>query len=152
MVTIRKARIQDVRQIQGLINQFARQELMLARSLSDIYEHLRDFWVCLHNNRIVGCCALQIIWSDLAEVKSLAVKETARNTGVGKALVLAAEENAVRLALPKIFALTLKPQFFEKLGYQTIPKDKLPMKVWKDCARCPKQNNCDEVAVIKTLQ
>lgn len=66
-------------------------------------------------------------------------------------LVAAAIEQARQLGLSRVFALTLDPNFFERLGFERVEKDALPMKVWKDCARCPKQQHCDEVAVIKTV-
>ena len=123
---------------------------MLFRSMADIYENLQSFTVAELNDKVVGCCALQIIWSDLAEIKSLAVDEANTSVGVGKMLVAAAVEQASQLGIPGVFALTLTPDFFERLGFKVIEKDALPMKVWSDCARCPKQQNCDEVAVIKS--
>jgi len=81
----------------------------------------------------------------------LAVDESNRGAGVGKMLVAAAAEQAAELGIAKVFALTLDPGFFEKLGFEVIEKDALPMKVWSDCAKCPKQQNCDEIAVIKTV-
>jgi len=148
---VRSAKITDAKAIYSLINSYAEQDKMLFRSMADIYENLQAFNVAELNGRVVGCCALQIIWSDLAEIKSLAVDEGHKNHGVGKSLVVAALEQAAQLDLPKVFALTLDPGFFEKLGFEVIEKDNLPMKVWRDCAKCPKQQNCDEIAVIKTV-
>lgn len=148
---VRSAKISDAKAIYGLINSYAERDKMLFRSMADIYENLQSFTAAELNGRVVGCCALQIIWSDLAEIKSLAVDEANTGTGVGKMLVTAATEQAHQLGLPRVFALTLDPGFFEKLGFQVIAKDALPMKVWSDCAKCPKQQNCDEIAVIKTI-
>jgi len=148
-MNIRSAKITDARAIHLLINQYAERDKMLFRSMADIYENLQAFTVAELNGNVVGCCALQIIWSDLAEIKSLAVDEENIGTGVGKALVAAATDQARQLGLRRIFALTLTPDFFQKMGFQTIEKDALPMKVWSDCAKCPKQQNCDEIAVIK---
>ena len=100
---------------------------------------------------VAGCCALEVIWSNLAEIKSLAVDETKKEKGIGRMLVTAAIEQAVRLGVPKVFALTLEPEFFEKLGFEKVEKETLPMKVWSDCAKCPKQEKCDEIAVVKTV-
>ncbi len=58
---------------------------------------------------------------------------------------------AKALGIKKVFALTLEPGFFKKFGFKTIERKKLPMKVWMDCARCSKQENCDEIALIKHL-
>jgi amino-acid N-acetyltransferase len=148
---VRSAKIIDAKAIYSLINSYAERDKMLFRSLADIYENLQTFTVAELDGRVVGCCALQIIWSDLAEIKSLAVDEENKGTGVGKMLVTATVEQASQLGLPQIFALTLNPDFFEKLGFKVIEKDSLPMKVWSDCAKCPKQQNCDEIAVIKTV-
>ena len=148
---IRKARIQDIGQIQVLINQFAKQELMLPRSLSDLYESLRDFWVCEQNRRIVGCCALHITWKDLAEIRSLAVKKPWQNKGIGRQLINAAILEARELGCKSIFALTYLPDYFKSLGFRRISKEKLPHKIWAECIDCPKFPDCKEVALIKKL-
>jgi len=124
---------------------------MLFRSMADIYENLQTFIVAELDGDVVGCCALEVVWSDLAEIKSLAVEQARKCSGVGSTLVNAALGQAVQLGVRKVFALTLDPAFFEKLGFQTIEKDALPMKVWSDCTRCPKQRDCDETAVIKSV-
>jgi len=147
---LRNAKITDARAIYALINSYAERDKMLFRPMADIYENLQAFIVAELNGNVVGCCALQIVWSDLAEIKSLAVDEANTEKGIGKMLVEAATEQAGQLGLPRVFALTLNPDFFEKTGFKVIEKDALPMKVWSDCARCPKQQNCDEIAVIKS--
>lgn len=149
---VRSAKTTDAKAIYSLINFYAEQDKMLFRSMADIYENLRAFTVAELNGRVVGCCSLQIIWSDLAEIKSLAVDEENKGVGIGKMLVTAAIEQARQLGLPRVFALTLDPAFFEKLGFEKVEKDSLPMKVWSDCAKCPKQQNCDETAVIRKIQ
>jgi len=151
-MNIRSAKISDVEAIYSLINYYAERDRMLFRSVADIYENLQSFIVAELNDAVVGCCALQIIWSDLAEIKSLAVDESNKDKGIGKMLVAEAIEQAGQLGLPQVFALTLDPAFFERLGFKIIEKDTLPMKVWKDCAKCSKQQNCDEIAVIKEIR
>jgi len=148
---IHSAKISDAKVIYSLINYYAERDRMLFRSLSDIYENLQSFLVAELDGNVVGCCALQIIWSDLAEIKSLAVDQAHKEKGIGKMLVNAAIDQAHQLALPRVFALTLDPAFFERLGFEIMEKDTLPMKVWKDCAKCSKQQNCDETAVIKSV-
>ena len=147
----RNAKITDAKTIYSLINSYAEQNKMLFRSMADIYDNLQSFIVADLDGSVVGCCALQVIWSDLAEIKSLAVDEASTNKGIGKSLVAAALERAGQLGVPQVFALTLYPDFFKKLGFELIQMDKLPMKVWSDCAKCSKQQNCDEIAVIKSL-
>lgn len=148
---VRSAKIADAKSIHSLINSYAEQDRMLFRSLTDIYENLQTFIVAESDGTIVGCCGLQIIWSDLAEIRSLAVKEPNSGAGAGKMLVAEAVERAKQLGIQRVFALTLEPEFFEKLGFERVEKSALPMKVWRDCARCSKQQNCDEVAVVKMV-
>lgn len=149
-MNIRGAKISDVKRINALISSYAERDRMLFRSMADIYENLQAFTVAEADGSVVGCCALEIIWSDLAEIKSLAVDKANKEKGIGKMLVTAALEQAGQLGVPRVFALTLEPDFFEKLGFEVVKKETLPMKVWSDCARCPKQDNCDETAVIKS--
>ena len=148
---IRSAKISDVKAIHALISSYAERERMLFRPMADIYEKLQAFSVAEADGCVVGCGALEIVWSNLAEIKSLAVDETKKEKGIGRMLVTAAIEQAIKLGVPKVFALTLEPDFFEKLDFEIVEKETLPMKVWSDCAKCPKQQNCDEIAVIKKV-
>lgn len=148
---IRNAKINDVETIHSLINAAAQLDRMLFRSKAYIYENLQMYNVADDSGKVVGCCALQVIWSDLAEIKSLVVADDYKNKGIGKTLVTQAVQNAAELGVEKVFALTLEPKFFEKLGFLVVDKKTLPMKAWSDCARCPKQDNCDEIAVEKKL-
>jgi len=148
---IRNARVEDVGSIHTLISYYAEVDKMLFRSMADIYENLQIFKVAQDNDRVVGCCALKVIWADLAEIKSLAIEQTYFGKGVGKALVSACLEEARNLGLKKIFTLTLVPEFFEKIGFTRADKKTFPMKVWSDCAQCPKQDHCDETALVVEL-
>jgi amino-acid N-acetyltransferase len=148
---IRNAKISDAKAISALINCYAEHDKMLFRSLAEIYENLQMFVVAEQDEAVVGCCALEIIWSDLAEIKSLAVAPGQKHKGLGRALVEAAVEQARQLGVPRVFALTLEPRFFERVGFAIVQKEDLPMKVWSDCARCPKQQECDEVAMVRSL-
>ena len=150
-MNIHSAKILDAKGIHALISSYAERDRMLFRSMADIYENLQTFTVAELDGNVVGCCALEIIWSDLAEIKSLAVDGANKEKGIGKMLVTAAIEQAGRLGVPRVFALTLEPDFFEKLGFEVVKKEALPMKVWSDCAKCPKQQNCDEIAVVKNV-
>ena len=150
-MNVRNARISDAQEIHALINSYAERDRMLFRSMADIYENLQTFTVAELEGGVAGCCALEIVWSDLAEIKSLAVDGAKKDRGIGKMMVAAALEQAAALGVPRVFALTLEPEFFRKLGFEIVEKETLPMKVWSDCARCPKQQNCDEVAVIKNV-
>ncbi|HHY46841.1 MAG TPA: N-acetyltransferase [Firmicutes bacterium] len=151
LVRIRKARITDVEDIQRLVNDYADKGLMLPRPLSLIYECLRDFVVADDGSRIVGTGALHVVWSDLAEIRALAVAQDKIKAGIGRDIVKNLLDEARALGIPRVFALTYQPGFFEKCGFRRIPKEDLPQKVWKDCINCPKFPNCDEVALIVDL-
>ncbi|MCX5710304.1 MAG: N-acetyltransferase [Candidatus Omnitrophica bacterium] len=148
---IRKAQVKDIKNIQALINIFAKQDLMLARSLNELYENLRDFWVVEENKKIIGCAAMHISWEDLAEVKSLAVAKNKQGKGIGKELVLACLKEGKELGAKKVFALTYKPEFFKKFGFKKVKHTSLPHKIWIECIRCCKFPNCQEIALLKSL-
>ena len=148
---IRKARIGDVKDIQELINYYARKDVMLPRSLNELYENLRDFWVAEENKKICGSAAMHISWDDLAEIKSLAVAKNKQHKGLGRALISACLNEARQLGARKVFALTYKPDFFKKFGFKKIKNSDLPHKIWAECINCPKFPNCQEVALLKIL-
>ena len=146
---IRKARMSDVKGIHGLIAEYARKGDMLPRSLADIYENLRDYFVFLGNDgELLGSAAIHIMWEDLAEVRSLAVREGRMRRGVGTQLVESCISEAIMLGIARVFALTYKPEFFEKLGFHVVDKSELPQKIWADCLKCSKFPDCDEVALV----
>jgi amino-acid N-acetyltransferase len=146
---VRKARAADGPPIQKLLAHFAERGELLPRTLNEVYKHLRDFFVCEAHGEVVGVCALSLYWEDLAEVRSLAVYEAYGGRGLGKALVGACLDEAARLGVRRVFALTYRPGFFERLGFRTLDKRELPQKIWKDCIRCAKFTCCDEVALIR---
>ena len=150
-MNIRNAKVSDVSEINALITSHAELERMLFRSMAEIYESLQSFVVAEIDGKIVGCCALSVIWSDLCEVKSLAVDNSFMGKGIGKSLVLAIVDKARELGLKKVFTLTLEPTFFERADFQQVEKEALPMKVWSDCARCSKQDHCDEIALVRDI-
>jgi len=148
---IRKAKIKDIKEIQKLINTFAKRDLMLPRSLNELYENLRDFWIAEENNKVVGCCALHVSWDDLAEIKSLAVQKNKQGKGLGQELVYACLNEAKELGSKKVFVLTYKVDFFRKFGFRKIKHTDLPHKIWAECINCPKFPGCEEAAMIKKL-
>ncbi len=146
---IRKARMQDVKSIQKLVGEYARKGDMLPRSLSEIYENLRDYFVFVEDGGdVVGSAAVHLMWEDLAEVRSLAVRDDRIGKGIGTQLVEACISEAILIGITKIFALTYKPEFFEKLGFRRVDKSELPHKIWSDCLKCSKFPDCDEVALV----
>jgi amino-acid N-acetyltransferase len=148
---VRKARASDGPAIQRLLAHFAARGELLHRTLNEVYQHLRDFVVCEADGEIVGVCALWVYWEDLAEVRSLAVHERYGGRGLGKALVGACLEEAAVLGIRRVFALTYRSGFFERLGFEPLDKRELPQKIWKDCIRCAKFTCCDEVALIRRI-
>jgi len=148
---IRPATIHDVPRIQEIINSHAELGKMLFRSIAQLYEGLRDLAVYELDRRVVGVAGLSILWADLAEVRSLAVDDAYRGRGIGSRLVEWSVDEARRLQIRRIMALTYEQRFFEKLGFEVVSKDTLPLKVWSDCVRCPKKNGCDEIAMVRFL-
>jgi amino-acid N-acetyltransferase len=150
---IRPASIHDVPRMSEIINSHAEFGRMLFKSYAQLYETLRDFAVYVDDasGRVVGVVGLAIIWADLAEVRSLAVDEQYRGKGIGKALVNWCVDEARRLHVRRVMSLTYEQAFFEKLGFVVVEKESLPLKVWSDCVRCPKNDNCDEIAMVLSL-
>ncbi len=148
---IRKAKIEDIPEIHKLINEFAEKGLLLPRSLSDLYENIRDFYILVIDRKVVGTSALHIIWEDLGEVRSVIVKDEYRGRGYGKKLVDTCLREAKFLGLKRVLALTYIPEYFKKLGFVEIDKRTLPFKVWSDCVKCPKFPDCGEVALLYYL-
>ncbi len=147
-VRIERATVHDARDICALINVWAAQGQMLPRTLGETYENIRDFFVVREGGRLVGCAALHITWSDLAELKSLAVDEQRQSSGYGRALAEACVAEGRALGLQRLFALTYRPGFFERLGWEQADVMSLPRKVWNECYRCPKFPGCEEIAMV----
>lgn len=150
-LVVERARLSDIPAIRRLIDPFAQRDEMLPRSYSELYESIREYWIARRDGEVVGCAALHIFWHDLAEVRGLAVREDQQGSGVGRKLVEACTEEARELGIRTVFALTLKPGFFERLGFVIRDIATLPHKVWGECYRCPKFNRCNEIAVVRTL-
>ena len=149
-MSIRKAKITDIREIQKLIEYSAKKGEMLPRSLAELYDNLRDYYVFPEGGQgaIIGTCAMHICWEDLAEVRSLVVREDYRRRGIGSKLVEACLSEAISLGLYRIFALTYQPDFFRRHGFKVVDKAVLPHKIWADCIKCVKFPECDEIAVL----
>ncbi len=148
---LRAARVDDVAAMLALINGYAREDRMLERTPEFLVEHLRDFFVAEQGGGVLGCCALAVLTSDLAEVRSLAVVPEVSGKGVGRALVDACIAEARRLGVRRVFALTLVPAFFEKCGFTLVSLGRLPEKSAAECPVCPKRFACDEQAMLLHL-
>lgn len=149
---IRNARMEDVKTIHRLLQHFSDKGLLLGRSLSSLYDQLRDFVLDVEsgqeNDRVRGVCALHVCWENLAEIRSLAVDEGSQRKGIGTALVKACLAEAEEFGINRVFTLTYQPEFFAAMGFRKIDKGELPHKVWSDCIHCPKFPDCNEEAMV----
>jgi amino-acid N-acetyltransferase len=125
--------------------------VLLPRPVGELFQCIREFHVAISGGEVVGCAALRLLWDDLGEVRSLAVRPDFHGRGLGARLVQSVIEDARALDLPRIIALTREVGFFERNGFLVTSRDVLPRKVWSDCVRCPKRHACDEVAVVLDL-
>ncbi|HBN26770.1 MAG TPA: N-acetyltransferase [Desulfobacteraceae bacterium] len=149
---IRKAHITDIKAIHQLLQTYGDKGELLPRPISQLYDHVRDFSVFTdESGRVIGCCALQFCWEDLAEIRSLAViPENIRN-GIGSGLIKEALAEAKLFNIKRIFTLTYKPEFFKKFDFNQIDRSELPLKIWADCILCVKFPDCDETAMMKKI-
>ncbi|MBI3580581.1 MAG: N-acetyltransferase [Nitrospinae bacterium] len=149
---IRPAKLSDAKEILRLIRFWAEKGKLLPRSLNDVYERIRDFFIYESaDGKIMGAVSLAVVWEDLGEVRSLVVDEACQGEGVGKALVKRCVKTAREIGVRQLFALTYLPDFFKDLGFRDIDKQELPHKIWSDCVRCHKFPDCDESAVSISL-
>ena len=151
MLIFRKANIDDVQAISSMINHYADRGLMLPRTISSLYQRIRDYTVVEEKGEIIGVGGLHVLWCNLAEICSLAVHPQKINCGFGLGLVEHLLRECSQLKIEKIFALTYVPAFFERCGFRRIDKEQLPQKVWTECINCPKFPNCDEIALIRNV-
>lgn len=151
---IRKATIKDIKTIHGILQEYGRKGELLPRPLSVLYDHVRDFsvYVDTMENQVLGCCALQFCWEDLAEIRSLAVHPDHLGKKIGSRLTEAALSEAKSYKIKKVFALTYRPGFFKKFGFSAIDRSELPLKIWADCIVCVKFPDCDEIAMMKEIK
>jgi amino-acid N-acetyltransferase len=150
---IRKATIKDIKSIHALLQQYGSKGELLPRPLSVLYDHVRDFTVYVDDKDagVLGCCALQFCWTDLAEIRSLAVQPEHLGNGIGSKLVEHVLLEAQSFKIQKVFALTYRPGFFKRFGFQQIDRSELPIKIWADCIMCIKFPDCDETAMMKII-
>ena len=149
---IRKATITDIKAIHKLLQKYGSKGELLPRPLSELYDHLRDFSVYVDDkNRVIGCCALQFCWENLAEIRSLAVHPDHTRKKIGSKLAEASLCEAKSFNITKVFTLTYRPEFFKKYGFVQIDRSQLPLKIWGDCLLCVKFPDCDETAMMKEI-
>jgi amino-acid N-acetyltransferase len=152
---IRKLQVDEVSQIKNLIDPYVKQGLMLPKSLYSLCTGVRDFWVRIGDDdprEILGCCALQVSWMDLAEIRTLAVKKDLQGRGIGREMVEACIHEAAEMRIKSLFTLTYVPDFFRKMGFHEIDKSTLPNKIWADCIHCQYFPDCRETALIYQIE
>lgn len=151
-IAIRKSTVRDARAIQSLILDYSHEGKMMPRSLNEIYERIRSFFVVEERGRIVACCCLHVMWEDLAEIKSLAVAADCSGRGYGAAMIEQALNEARELLVGKVFVLTFIPEFFKKFGFHEIEMNELPKKIWLECVNCIHYPDCGETALIRDVE
>jgi len=144
----RVAVLPDVEHISAIIEPYAREGTLLPRSIPELSENVRDFIVAEGDGRILGCGALHLYGSHLAEIRSIAVLPESKGRGVGRALVEALMEESRRHAVTCVCLFTRIPAFFGHLGFEVARRDMLPDKIYKDCIHCPRLTDCDEIAML----
>jgi amino-acid N-acetyltransferase len=149
---VRKATMGDIHALLALINGYATDGIMLPRTEFEMSENIRDFNVAYEGTQLVGCGALHFYTPTSGEVRSLAVQPGIKTRGVGRRIIEGLEQEAVENDLHALFAFTYVPDFFRKMGFREVERGELPLKVWKDCLRCPKFQCCDEIAMVKALR
>lgn len=150
-IVIRPALVADAKPIMTLVNELAMRQVMLPRSPASVIENIRDFFVAEIDGEFAGCGALAVTWTDIAEIRSLAVSPAHQKHGLGRRIVEALVADARRLGIPRLFAFTYVQAFFEKMGFSVCAHDDLPHKVFNDCMHCPKFQACDEIAMERVL-
>jgi amino-acid N-acetyltransferase len=151
-LVIRRAGPQDVRGIAAVMADYVMKAVLLPRPVSELYQSIREFHVVVREApdaepEVVACAALRLLWGDLGEVRSLAVRPDCHGRGLGGKLVARVIADARALGLHRVIALTREVPFFERCGFAVVERESLPRKVWTDCVRCPRRHACDEVAV-----
>lgn len=133
-ITVRRARVGDVRRIKDLVDCYAG-VVLLTKQLVTLYEDVQEFWVAERDGAVMGCGALHVLWEDLAEIRTLAVHPDAVGQGVGHALVAQLVEQGRMLGLRRLFVLTFEERFFSRHGFQSIQGTPVPAEVYNEIRR-----------------
>jgi len=147
-----KPTLKDIAKIQNLLNSFVEEGIILKRENDEIATNIRSYIAIKKDNKFIAIGALHIYSDELGEIRSLAVNKNYQKQGLGKKIVLELEKEAKNLNLKTLLTLTYQKEFFEKMGFKEIPKEKVPtQKVWSDCIKCPHFPNCNEISLIKAI-
>ncbi len=145
---IRPAEVGDIQGIKALIDPHVETGIMLPKTLTQLYESVRDFQVCVEDQRVIGAGALHVLWEDLAEIRSIAVHPKFHRRGLGSKIVDALIEESRALGIRRLFTFTLAVEFFQSFGFLEYPRNDIPPIVWVECSKCSKYYNCDETGMI----
>lgn len=149
MIKYTKATLNDIKDMQSLVLDEVKKGVILFRSDDEVATNIRSYTLAKDNEKVVGYVALHIHSPKLAEVRSLIVDESYQGKGIGKELVKRCIKEAKDIGIKELFTLTYKKEFFEKVGFEEIAKEKLPEhKIWADCVKCKHFPVCDEIALI----
>ena len=132
---IRPARTSDIKGIRTLIDTYAVGKRLLTKETVTLYESVQEFSVAIDNGEVVGCGALHVLWEDLAEVRTVAVVDRLRGTGVGHQLMQAIEERAREIGVKRIFCLTFETTFFGRHGFEEIQGTPVDADVYAEMLR-----------------
>jgi amino-acid N-acetyltransferase len=134
---VRRARTSDVPAIKSLVDTYAG-KILLEKNLVTLYEAVQEFWVAEHpdhEGEVVGCGALHVLWSDLGEIRTVAVDPSVTGHGVGHAIVERLLEVARELQLERIFVLTFETDFFGRHGFTEIEGTPVTAEVFEEMCR-----------------
>jgi len=148
---IRAATLHDVGTLEAFIAAYTSDGTLLPRPRANLLQHVRDFRVACDGDRLIGCGALQVVNTRLAEIRSVAVHPDWRGGGIGSRIVECLLADAHALGLGRVFCLTRRQSFFARLGFVTVSKETFPHKIWNDCRFCPRRESCDEIAMVRLL-
>ena len=148
---IRAAKYEEAEAIQSLILRYTENGQMLYRALPEIQANIGDFLVYIKDGKVVGNCSLKFGWGKVVEIRSLCVDPAYYRQGIGTSLVKECVDRVLQTANESLFVLTYAVHLFKKLGFKSVEKTTLPMKIWNDCSGCLHQDRCDETAMILPL-
>ena len=147
-----KAKLSDIPRMQELVRPEIESGVILERSNDEIATNIRSYTLAFVGEELVGFLALHIHTIELAEIRSLIIKDGFRGQKIGENLVNYALKEGRFLGLKRVLSLTYKKSFFERIGFVEIPKESLPEhKIWADCIKCKYFPICNEVSLIKEL-
>ena len=118
--TLRRARTADVRVVSRLVSENVASGRLLNKTAVNLYEDVQEFWVAEGEAGVVGCGALHVMWEDLAEIRTVAVRGDHQGHGIGHKIVATLLEEARQVGVSRVFVLTFAVDFFAKHGFAEI--------------------------------